>query len=150
MHNQTAHPEDLTTQFNDNAAIARGSNPVLDRREQFAREYAVMKAHLQQIGIDQFASEQMKMDKIFKALSLVKGEFAELEQHVSAMQHYFDHYLPRNSEEMEGFIAGYVNGAADCGGYVARRIHKLHNRIHQLLSLPDTMLDTLGRRGGHI
>lgn len=150
MHIETAYTNDITVQFNDTAAAARGSNPIMARREHFAREYAVMKAYLQQVGIEKFADEQMKMDKIFKALAIVKGEFGQLESHVEAIQQYFDHYLPRNSEEMEGFIAGYVNGAADNNVKLERSLYKMQNRIHQLLSLPDTMLDTLGRRGGHI
>lgn len=150
MRNETASAQDAALPFNDNAAMPGTRSAILLRREQFAREYAIMKAHLQQVGIEKFADEQRKMDKISKALAIVKSESAPLEPHISAIQHYFDHYLPRNAEEMEGFIAGYVNGAADNNRALERSLYKMQNRIHQLLSLPDTMLDTLGRRGGKL
>lgn len=136
--------------FSRDEALARSQNAVLAKREQFAKEYEIMKAHLKNVGIEKFASEQLVMDKTFKALSIVKNEFGELEQHLDAIEQYFDYYSPRSADDMHSFIAGYVNGAADCGGSVAKRIHKMHDRIHQLLSMPDTLLDTLGRRGGSL
>lgn len=144
---QTA-TQDQNIAFFPEAEATRGTNPILARREQFAREYAIMKAHLLQVGIEAFADEQRVMDKTFKALGIVRNEFAELEAHLDAIVQYFDHYSPRSADDMHSFIAGYVNGAADCGGAAARRIHRMHDRIHQLLSMPETLLDMLGRRGG--
>lgn len=145
-HSFCGHSDHRTHSARDHAA-ALSDNEVMAKREKFAREYAIMKAHLNEVGIDRFADEQMKMDKIFKALAIVKGEHSALGLHIKAMQQYFDHYTPRSSDDMHEFISGYVQGASNTNPSHALRLRKMHNRIQQLLSMPDTMLDTLGRRG---
>jgi len=148
---QTALTETSTVSFpveDQQEAFIRGDDTIIERREQFAREYAIMKNHLKQVGIEKFASEQVEIDKTFKSLTILRGEFVGLEQHINALFQYFDHYSPRSAEEMHSFINGYVNGAADAGGSVARRVFRMHDRLQQLLSMPETLLDTLGRRGG--
>jgi hypothetical protein len=131
-------------------AIARSRNTVLAKREQFAKEYAIMKAHLNAVGIEAFSREQQKIDKMFKALGVVRNEFAGLTAHVDALQHYFDHCSPRTIEDMQQFIAYYVAGASRSHPRTAHRLHAMHTRITQLHSLPETLLDTLGRRGGSL
>lgn len=84
---------------------------ILAKREEFAREYAIMKAHLATVGIEQFALEQMAMDTIFKALNILKQDDGELAPHVDSLQQHFDLYPPRTASDMRHFIAIYVQEA---------------------------------------
>ncbi|MCH2547720.1 MAG: hypothetical protein MK052_08945 [Alphaproteobacteria bacterium] len=147
MSTMTAHT-DLPREITDAAAVARTTNPVLDHREHFAKEYAIMKAHIKNVGFEHFANEQMQMDKIFKALAIAGYESSELASHLDAIGLYFDYYSPRSAQYMLDFITEYVHSAAQGKPIQTTPLHKMLDRIHQLLTLPDTMLDTLGRRGG--
>lgn len=119
-----------------NAAIS----PVLEQREKFAREYAVMKAYLDEVGIEQFAIEQAEMDKVFCALHIVRDEFPRLTAHIDAIEQHFDHNPPRNALAMHDLIASRLDDGD-------QPMHAMLTRIQALAEMPVHLLDALGRRG---
>lgn len=123
-----------STDFTASSSIS----PVLAQREKFAREYAVMKAYLKEVGIEQFAIEQAEMDKIFCALHIAREEFPRLAAHIAAIERHFDHNPPRNALAMHDVISARL-------GHGGKNMRDMLERIQTLSTMPTHLLDALGR-----
>lgn len=145
MTQQTASDTAIATIYTlSNADFAASAviSPLLEQREKFSREYAVMKAHLAEVGIEQFAIEQAEMDKIFCALHIVREELPELSAHIGAIEQHFDRNPPRNALAMHDLIASLL-------GHGGQDMCEMLNRIQALSTMPTHLLDALGRHAGY-
>lgn len=143
MTQQTASDNAIATIYTpSNADFSTSSaiSPVLEQREKFAREYAVMKAYLDEVGIEQFAIEQAEMDKVFCALHIVREEFPALITHIEAIERHFDHNPPRNAAAMQEAITSIL-------GHGGEHMRDMLVRIQTLSAMPTHLLDALGRHG---
>lgn len=141
MTQQTASNNTATHVFTLSGADFTASSaisPVLAQREKFSREYAVMKAYLEEVGIEQFAIEQAEMDKIFCALHIARDEFPKLSAHIEAIERHFDQNPPRNALTMHDLIASRL-------GHGGKNMRDMLERIQSLSAMPTHLLDALGR-----
>lgn len=143
MTQQTASDNAIATIYSlsgTDFAASPAASPVLEQREKFAQEYAVMKAYLEEVGIEQFAIEQAEMDKVFYALHSMREEFPNLITHIEAIERHFDNNPPRNALIMHQAIATIL-------GHGGEQMRDMLVRIQTLSAMPTHLLDALGRHG---